>query len=154
MFENVNKSSKYNHAFFGKAQTDTELYIWKAFLEMLNLFRTFRTLPIKVVCNNAIHRDFVSLRLYVCCHQAHVPTICVLTNLGHTPLQGLDSTQKVIRVALIFQQVAFTVFLACFIKRSHSRSQITLRLCSVYILWLPAHYHTSEWLVCNSTGSL
>lgn len=29
-----------------------------------------------------------------------------------------------------------------------------LHLCSVYVLCLPAHYHTSKWLICNSTGSL
>lgn len=29
-----------------------------------------------------------------------------------------------------------------------------LHLCSVYVLCLPAHYHNSKWLICNSTGSL
>lgn len=109
----------------------------------------------EVLCTNAIHQETFSLPVAVCLlpssPSSHLRAYKLVART--TPRVGQHTESD--SCGLNFSTNGFLLFSSHVLLTGATQGHRSrLHLCSVYVLCLPAHCHTSKRLICNSTGSL
>lgn len=152
MFENVNESSKYKDVHFLESHKRMQNCIFGKLFERCKIFfKAFFFFKSSAI----IHQETSSLPVAVCLlpssPSSHLRAYKLVART--TPRVGQHTQSD--SCGLNFSTNGFLLFFSHVLLTGATQGHRSrLHLCSVYVLCLPAHYHTSKWLICNSTGSL